>query len=403
MKCSYCNHECSSDALICPSCRNLVYEDKRLNALRELDALENIDFVKKDEKNESVNTTEHSKKEPFQSQSPILFDDEPSISSPMVFDEESDDECDKELLSQSPTSLPSQLQSQSLSHPSLPTQSQKYTNNYSSHPPQSQSSLPLSPSLQPQNDNLQFMEHNDLIKQLIFSISKASTSIIIVTPYISIKNDVIIGALGAIKRGVRVGVYTNFVKSLKNKDVLSYIEDNKVQLNVVDELASKICIIDNSEIYVPNMSFTGDTEKQMIAFGIYSTCESLIFQAISHIINLEETTHNYKNKKPISEMEDKRRDREEQFLKSRQKTEFLLSTLSNLQKSNFEILRTWRNKKARTLQIAPFIIAHNEWLIQIVLRNPQTKEELATVKGFGKTRIEKYGKEIMIVVRSFVD
>jgi len=61
----------------------------------------------------------------------------------------------------------------------------------------------------------------------------------------------------------------------------------------------------------------------------------------------------------------------------------------------FNTMRTWRNERAKSEGIAPYIICNNTQLAQIVKQSPQTLAALADIQGFGKTKIQKYGQEIV--------
>jgi superfamily II DNA helicase RecQ len=92
-----------------------------------------------------------------------------------------------------------------------------------------------------------------------------------------------------------------------------------------------------------------------------------------------------------------------------QKTEEVKSTKASIEEiilapeeeEIYEALRRWRNKQAMEEIIPPYIIAHNSWLKKIVKVNPKTKEDLLSIKGFGKKRVEKYGDEIIKILNSF--
>jgi translin len=64
----------------------------------------------------------------------------------------------------------------------------------------------------------------------------------------------------------------------------------------------------------------------------------------------------------------------------------------------YTALAAWRTRKANEENLAPFIIAHNSMLKQIVKLRPGTIKELNAIKGFGERRISKYGKEIIAVL-----
>lgn len=59
----------------------------------------------------------------------------------------------------------------------------------------------------------------------------------------------------------------------------------------------------------------------------------------------------------------------------------------------FEQLRAWRKERAAKEQVAPFIVASNRVLGMISVFKPQTLEELRQLPGIGKTKLDKYGKD----------
>lgn len=73
--------------------------------------------------------------------------------------------------------------------------------------------------------------------------------------------------------------------------------------------------------------------------------------------------------------------------------------LDNIEQEIYDDLSAWRNKKANEENLAPFIIARNSWLKQIVKLRPSTYKELNGIKGFGERRVNKYGKEIIAVIK----
>ena len=58
----------------------------------------------------------------------------------------------------------------------------------------------------------------------------------------------------------------------------------------------------------------------------------------------------------------------------------------------------WRAKKANEENLAPFIIARNSWLKEIVKLRPTSVRGLYAIKGLGERRVNKYGKEIIAVI-----
>ena len=66
--------------------------------------------------------------------------------------------------------------------------------------------------------------------------------------------------------------------------------------------------------------------------------------------------------------------------------------LDDAQELLFTRLREWRKDEAEKLGVPVYIVATNSQLREVALRNPQSLESLRSIKGFGKKKIEKHGK-----------
>lgn len=60
----------------------------------------------------------------------------------------------------------------------------------------------------------------------------------------------------------------------------------------------------------------------------------------------------------------------------------------------------WRREKYQKNNVPAFMILHQKTLLAIADLAPTTKEELLSVKGFGKSKCEKYGEEILEIIRT---
>lgn len=58
-------------------------------------------------------------------------------------------------------------------------------------------------------------------------------------------------------------------------------------------------------------------------------------------------------------------------------------------------LKLWRSEKAKNQNLPVYFIATNKELLSIAKYRPTKKEELCSIKGFGKHKIEHYGEEII--------
>lgn len=65
----------------------------------------------------------------------------------------------------------------------------------------------------------------------------------------------------------------------------------------------------------------------------------------------------------------------------------------------YEALSKWREHKASEENLSPYVIARNSWLKEIIKLQPSTPKDLMVIKGFGERRANKYGKDIINIIR----
>jgi len=66
----------------------------------------------------------------------------------------------------------------------------------------------------------------------------------------------------------------------------------------------------------------------------------------------------------------------------------------------FETLRAWRAAEARKQKIPPYVIFHDTVLREIAAVRPESLDELGQIKGVGASKLQRYGVEVLDVVRS---
>lgn len=71
------------------------------------------------------------------------------------------------------------------------------------------------------------------------------------------------------------------------------------------------------------------------------------------------------------------------------------------QENKFNLLKQWRNERANEDGLPPYMIAQNESLMQIAAAKIETIEDFLGIKGFGEKRAQKYGEEILEILKSF--
>ena len=72
--------------------------------------------------------------------------------------------------------------------------------------------------------------------------------------------------------------------------------------------------------------------------------------------------------------------------------------LTHEQEQFYNALRSWRNERASQDGVPPYLIAHNDSLMQMATLPIATHEDLLQVKGLGEKRVQKYGDEILRIL-----
>jgi superfamily II DNA helicase RecQ len=80
-----------------------------------------------------------------------------------------------------------------------------------------------------------------------------------------------------------------------------------------------------------------------------------------------------------------------------------VESLDDNQKALFEKFRVWRKERAEKEGIPIYIIMTNNEIVKIIKAKPETLENLGLIKGFGKGKIAKYGKEIISLIKTFYE
>ena len=57
------------------------------------------------------------------------------------------------------------------------------------------------------------------------------------------------------------------------------------------------------------------------------------------------------------------------------------------------------SNKSYQRKIKPYYIFNDAQMEDIIAKNPQTKEELLQISGFGNVKVEKYGEEIVGILK----
>ena len=77
--------------------------------------------------------------------------------------------------------------------------------------------------------------------------------------------------------------------------------------------------------------------------------------------------------------------------------------LNEAQKLLMKRLREWRKETSDKEKVPVFIIATNKQLLEVIQKAPENNEKLREIRGFGGKKAERYGKEIIEIVKSFYE
>jgi ATP-dependent DNA helicase RecQ len=64
----------------------------------------------------------------------------------------------------------------------------------------------------------------------------------------------------------------------------------------------------------------------------------------------------------------------------------------------FERLRAWRLERARADEVPAYVVLHDATLRELAAAKPGNESDLAAVKGFGPTKLERYGDDVLAVI-----
>lgn len=75
------------------------------------------------------------------------------------------------------------------------------------------------------------------------------------------------------------------------------------------------------------------------------------------------------------------------------------AALDPVERERFEALRGWRKTRAQTDGVPVYVILVNRQLAEIAKTAPRSLNELAAVKGIGEARLERYGEDVLRILR----
>lgn len=94
-----------------------------------------------------------------------------------------------------------------------------------------------------------------------------------------------------------------------------------------------------------------------------------------------------------------------EFVEEVEAVESIASEDINKVKSYEELLvdfKNYRDYKSKEENIRPYFIYNDDMINEIIELNPRNKKELIQIRGFGPTKIDKYGQDIIDILRGYI-
>lgn len=66
-------------------------------------------------------------------------------------------------------------------------------------------------------------------------------------------------------------------------------------------------------------------------------------------------------------------------------------------------MKAYRLEKSREEKIKPYYIFNNSQLDDLLAKMPVSKQDLQSVSGFGPVKAEKYGDDILNIIKQYAD
>lgn len=84
------------------------------------------------------------------------------------------------------------------------------------------------------------------------------------------------------------------------------------------------------------------------------------------------------------------------------KSKQIENDLSVEQEYRFQQLKEWRRQKAKELDVPAFIVFGDQTLKNLAIKVPQNETELLSVHGIGESKVKSFGKDILVIMGSFI-
>jgi hypothetical protein len=185
------------------------------------------------------------------------------------------------------------------------------------------------------------------------------------------------------------GIYSPITQNIRHVDILKHVLSKELKINNMPILS--LVVMANPKTIIKKYNCPAEIEKTLIKFDqIKATLEKYQNDKVNQYDLAEKDMFDIANllvrlNTPIDmDLEAK----------------YQLST-EEFQKKDEEQLReeltAYRLQTSRAENIKAYYIFNNAEMEDMIAKYPRTEDELLAVKGFGKVKVEKYGKQILSI------
>ncbi|WP_138752000.1 NERD domain-containing protein [Paenibacillus sinopodophylli] len=239
------------------------------------------------------------------------------------------------------------------------------------------------------------LEYGDYVAQLDFVIISNKFICILETKKLS--GNISIDADGNFIRTIKnrygkeykEGIYSPVTQNARHVDILKLVLSKELNINNMPIIS--LIVMANPKTIIKKYKCPADIEKSLIKYDqIKSTLDRYQNDKTNEYDLAEKEMHAIANllvklNTPI----------EMNFIGKYQLSEV------NMQRKDEVLLReqltAFRLKTSREEKVKAYLIFNNIEMEDIIAKYPMTEEELLEVKGFGKVKVGKYGKEIISI------
>lgn len=195
-------------------------------------------------------------------------------------------------------------------------------------------------------------------------------------------------------RDYKEGIYSPVTQNTRHVDILKHVLSKELKINNMPILS--LVVMANPKTIIKKIKCPAEIEKTLIKYdqikttlekyqndkaNQYDLAEKDMFSIAELLIKLNTPIDmNFETKYQVVA--------EERQIESRIDESSLREELSD-----------YRLKKSREENVKAYFIYNNNEMEELIAKYPRTEEELLKVKGFGKIKVEKYGKDILNILK----